>query len=149
HGNVFEAAPQPKSCKIAYTLAGKKAELQWDSTIGVHPELRCVSSYDTESAHVYVNEENEMAYEPPLLAYFRRLVEVCEELDTLLAGEIAAKASQKPVLPPEYTLTESGTWFDALTHLTTTMDVESRCFWSEELDKQFVASRQRLAEPSP
>jgi hypothetical protein len=92
YGDVFAAAPQAKSCKISYSLGTTKKDVQWTPTVGVHHELRTVSLYDTDCAHVYVNNESEVAYEPPLLSYFRKLVEVCEKVDGMLAAEIAASS---------------------------------------------------------
>jgi hypothetical protein len=56
HGNVFQEAREEKSCKIAFTSNGKKKEIVWTPEAGVHTELAAASLYDTDCAHVYVND---------------------------------------------------------------------------------------------
>jgi hypothetical protein len=80
YGNVFAAAQPAQSCKFSYSLGTTKHDLPWTPAIGVHADLRTIALYDTDCAHVYVNNENELTYEPPLLSYFRILVEVCEDV---------------------------------------------------------------------
>ena len=149
HGDVFAAAQQAKSCKISYSLGTTKKDLPWTPAMGVHSELRAVSLYDTDCAHVYVNNESEVAYEPPLLSYFRRLVEVCEKVDAMLAAEIAARDSCKPALPPEYALLAGGIWFSKISWQTSLVDITSKCAWNDTLEAQLGTLNQRLAETNP
>ncbi len=149
HGNVFASAQQAKSCKISYSLGATKKDLQWTPAVGVHTELRTVSLYDSDCAHVYVNDESEVAYEPPLLSYFRMLVQVCEKVDGMLAAEIAAKVTSKPALPPEYALTASGIWFSNISWQTSEGDMNSKCAWNDTLETELGTLSQRLAETNP
>lgn len=65
HGDVFTEAQPTKSCKIAYSLGSIKRDLVWKPPADAHADLRAIALYDTDSAHVYVNVENEVTYEPP------------------------------------------------------------------------------------
>jgi hypothetical protein len=149
HGDVFAAAQQAKSCKISYSIGATKKDLQWTPAAGVHTELRTVSLYDTDCAHIYMNDESEVAYEPPLLSYFRMLVQVCEKVDGMLAAEIAAKVTSKPALPPEYALTASGIWFSNISWQTSEVDMNSKCAWNDTLETELGTLSQRLAETNP
>jgi energy-coupling factor transporter ATP-binding protein EcfA2 len=149
YGDVFAAAQPAKSCKISYSLDNTKKDLPWTPAVGVHTELRAVSLYDTDCAHVYVNNENEVAYEPPLLSYFRRLVEVCEQVDRMVAAEIAAEVSSKPVLPSEYALATGGIWFNKISWQTSEADITSKCVWDNTLEAELTTLNQRLAETNP
>ena len=149
HGNVFEESSAEKSCKIVFTTGGTKKGLVWTPETGTHSELSAASLYDTDSAHVYVNEENEVTYEPPLLKLFRLLVEVCEKVDSSLASEIGAEVSLKPVMDSGLLTTTAGDWFDKISSDTLAAETALRCAWNDELEQQLVDLGQRLAESNP
>jgi len=149
YGDVFAATQQPKSCKITYSLGDAKKDLGWTPAVGVHADLRTLALYDTACAHVSVNNENEVTYEPPLLLYFRILVEVCEKVDAKLAAEIAAKVTSKPALPPEYALTTGGIWFNNINWQTSMADITTHCDWNVTLETELNTLNQRLAETNP
>lgn len=149
HGNVFESIQQPKICKISYSLGTTDKELPWTPTIGIHPDLRTVALYDMDCARVYVNSENEVTYEPRLLSYFRILVEVCEKVDEMIEAEILGKVSRKPILPPEYSMTLSGMWYDKITWQTSEEDINSKCSWNESIEAGLSMLNQRLLEKNP
>ena len=149
HGDVFAAVQQAKSCKINYSLGLAKKDVEWTPAVGVHADLRTVALYDTDCAHVYVNNENEVTYEPPLLSYFRILVEVCEKIDAKLAAEITAKATSRPTLPVEYAMTVGGIWFGRINWQTSEADITAKCDWSDTLEADLASLNQRLAETNP
>ncbi len=149
HGDVFAATQQPKSCKISYSLGSVQKDVGWTPAFGVHTDLRTVALYDTDCAHVYVNNENEVTYEPPLLSYFRILVEICEKVDTKLGAEIVAKVTIKPALPPEYAQMASGVWFANINWQTSEVDIAAKCVWTDTLEAELTALNQRLVETNP
>ncbi len=148
-GNVFETPHAEKSCRVRYTLGTDKREFLWTPDLGVHAELRGVSLYDNDCALVYVNNENEVAYEPTLLANFRKLVEACQALDNILAEDIAKKVSAKPLLPPDYALTVCGKWFSNLTRATAGSAVDAHCSWNDEFERELITLNQRVSEAHP
>jgi len=149
HGNVFTEIQKAKRCKINYSLGTTKKEVEWIPALGVHADLRTIALYDTDCAHVYVNNENEMTYEPPLLAYFRILVELCEKVDKMLLAEITAKVTSKPAMPPEYAMTVSGTWFGKVSWQISEVDIDAKCDWNYNLEIKLSHLTQRLTEPNP
>jgi hypothetical protein len=149
HGDIFKPKPEAQSCKVVYTSGGTKKELSWWPGAGINNELRNVCLYDTDCAHVYINEENEVAYEPALMTCFRLLCDACEQVENKLNAEIVAKPSSKPLFPSEYAATKSGSWYAKVDHLTTDLTINERCSWDDALEQDLVASNQRLAEPNP
>jgi energy-coupling factor transporter ATP-binding protein EcfA2 len=149
HGDVFATVQQAKSCKINYSLGTVKKDVEWTPAVGVHSDLRALALYDTDCAHVFVNNESEVTYEPPLLSYFRILVEVCEKVDAKLAAEITAKATSKPALPPEYVLTVGGIWFGKINWQTSEADIAAKCEWNDTLEANLDSLNQRVAEANP
>lgn len=148
-GDVFAPVQQAKSCKIKYSQGAAMKDVEWTPEVGANPDLRTVALYDTNCAHVYVNNENEVTYEPPLLASFRTLVAVCESVEAKLAAEINAKVTSKPTLPPEYAVTTCGKWFNKISWQTKEADITAKCAWNETLDAELRSLSQRLAEANP
>ena len=149
HGNVFEAATSAKSCKINFTSDGKKKEIVWTPESGVDPELAAASLYDTDCAHVYVNEENEVTFEPPVLKLFRLLVEACEKIDAALEAEKIKEVSNKPLMDAALGSTPSGEWYTRISRDTQTAEVLLRCAWDEGNEQELRLLSARLAEENP
>jgi energy-coupling factor transporter ATP-binding protein EcfA2 len=149
HHNVFASKSEEQSCTVQYTLGADIREFAWTPGCPAHAELRHVALYDNDCAHVYVNDENEVAYEPILLGHFRRLVEACEAIDKLLTAEIATKVSTKPLLPTAYATTVAGTWFTKLSHSPAATEIDQHCSWTEEQERELGTLNQRLSEQNP
>jgi hypothetical protein len=149
HGNVFEEATAAKSCKINFTSDGKKKDIVWTPESGVDSELAASSLYDTDSAHVYVNEENEVTYEPPVLKLFRLLVEVCEKIHRELAAEIAKAVSSKPVMDAALASTASGQWYNQINRDILPAEVVLRCACDDKKEQELKLLGARLAEANP
>lgn len=149
HGNVFEATPVEKRCTIRFSVNGTQKELSWTPASGVAEDLRAVAIYDTECAHVYIDDEHEVTYEPPILATLRQLVDVSTEIERRIASEIETRVSVKPNTPVEYAATENGKWYGNLNRDATQADIDLRCAWSAEYESTLVSLGQRLAEPDP
>lgn len=149
HGNVFNVSAEDKTAKISYSVATTEKAFVWTPRASVDKELRSISLYDASCAHVYVNEENEVAYEPALLSYFRTLVKICEAVDSAIAAEMAGEISSKPTLPADYVMTKAGEWFNKINGSTPQTDIDSFCAWNDSLEKEMVGLNQRLQEINP
>lgn len=149
HRNVFDSALSEQGCTIHYTLNDDGHKLAWTPSAGLQQQLRHVALYDSDCAHVYLNNENEVAYEPVLLGHFRKLVEACVALDASITAELQQNTSSKPLLPPEFASTTSGQWFNTLSHTTDPKTVDACCEWTVELEQELQKLIQRLAEPNP
>lgn len=126
-GNVFAAPSQDQECKIDYTCDGQDHELEWVSANGIINDLEDVAIYDTDCAHVYVDKEHEVSYEPPLLGLFRQLVDTCGQIDKVVSKEIESNVSTLPKLPKEYIGTDAASWFGKIDNTTSAVDVASHC----------------------
>ena len=105
--------------------------------------------YDNDCANVYVNQENEVTYEPALLGHFRTLVETCERLEAALVEDEKAKVSAKPSLPTEYAGTAAGLWFSQLTRSIDVDGVNTQCSWTDDDEHTLTAVHERIAEAHP
>lgn len=75
-GNVYVTGHQTQSCSLTVTSNEEIKEISWTPESGTLDELKTLHLYDTDCANVYVNEENEVAYEPWLLLFFSQLTDV-------------------------------------------------------------------------
>lgn len=149
HRNVFQPTDAEQSCTVAYTHGAEAKTLFWKADDDSHPDLRSVSLFDSDCANVYINEENQIAYEPTLLCYFRRLVEVCEHINTALRAEADSKTPTKPLLPVEHAQSAAGRWYGGLTHSVTDVAIDSHCLWNSDLDAEVAVLDQRVKETNP
>ncbi|MDO8544495.1 MAG: AAA family ATPase [Opitutaceae bacterium] len=147
-GNVFEATA-PQSCKIGYTVDGAAKDLAWRPADGLQAELAALEIYDTECGHVYISAENEVTFEPALLAFFQRLVDACAAVDKLIEADLAALPSKQPVMPAEYTTTTGAAWYGRIGVLTSAIDVKTRCEWLPTHKEQLEGLQARVAAKNP
>jgi energy-coupling factor transporter ATP-binding protein EcfA2 len=146
-GNIFVTGPQPQAAKLTFTEDAQTKAPQW--TGKPIPELQGVEIYDTACGLVYVNDENEVAFEPWLLRLFTQLTDACTTLSQRIQAQIARQASKKPVFPAEYTTTSAATWYANITGTTTAQEVDNNTAWTPEHEACLPETNRRLAETNP
>ncbi|HHV08023.1 MAG TPA: hypothetical protein GXX69_07395 [Firmicutes bacterium] len=147
--NVFDRTKYEQGCVFHISDSAGCNEINWNANGGVDDRLACVEIYDADCASVYVNDENEVTYEPPELLLFNQLISICDRVKEVLRSEKDKLICKKPTLPDEYSSTESGAWYLQLDHTTKDEDIETKCRWSKTLEEELVGVRQRLAEHNP
>jgi len=148
-GNVFKAEPTEQLCDITYTLDGQTKTITWRPPQGANADLRTCALYDSQRADLYVNEDNEVTFEPPLISLLRRLAKTCDQVKAAINSAMDRKVSKKPELPSELVQTISGRWYSTLTHKTSKEEVDKHCAWSKEDDESLENLKKRLLTPDP
>jgi energy-coupling factor transporter ATP-binding protein EcfA2 len=148
-GNVFNSSCLEQGCCFDIAMDSSTKEIEWIPKNGVLSELRSVELYDSDCANVYVNEENELSYEPWILSLFSKLTEVCDNVGQALKNEADQKNSQKPKLPDELNLTDVAAWYNKLSHKTKEQQINEKCLWTKELEDELSQIKQRLTEANP
>lgn len=148
-GNVFKAPPKEQTCDITYSLDGVDKQITWSPEDGPNDDLKTCALYDSARADLYVNEENEVTFEPPTISLLRRLAKVCDLVKASINDAIERKTTKKPELPDEYGGTVAGRWYDSLTHTTSKEEVDKHCTWTEEDEEDLKELKQRLKTPDP
>ncbi len=146
-GNIFAAGAQPQSANISYSFDNQQKTAAWSGQPVA--ELRGVDIYDTACGLVYVNDENEVAFEPWLLRLFTKLTAACENLSRRIEGKIQLRVSSKPPLPPTFAATTSGQWYSTLSATTATAEVDQKSTWAAEDETALNDLNRRLAEANP
>lgn len=147
--NVFDRESPAQSCKISYSKDGVAADCEWTPNVGVHPDLRAVSVYDTECASVHVNQENQVSFEPLALRLIRRLVEISDEIAHKLDAEVSALVARLPQIPKTYATMAAGQWYAKIEQSISHEEIEERCRWEEADQERLNQLRERAAQANP
>lgn len=92
-GNVFGPPDQQLGCTFKVLINQDTREIVWSPELGLNHDLKAIELYDTDSAQVYINEENESTYEPWLLSFFSQLAQACD------AGLRQSRTFRHPQVP--------------------------------------------------
>lgn len=147
--NVFGETSDKQGCIFNITNESTTKDIEWNSLLGVSDELRPIELYDSDCANVYVNDENEVAYEPWILLLFSQLTEVCDKIGQIIKNEASQLVSKKPKIPDSYVSSEIGNWYNKLSYETEQTEIYSKCIWPVELDKELLQIKKRLTEVNP
>ena len=148
-GNVFLQSKEETSCKFTCSTNGDKKDFVWEASVGPVEEMRAIQVYDKDSAAVYVDEENEVAFEPHVLHLFTALVDICGLVSQEMDREVQSNPSKLPVLPTEFVGTAAAAWYGTLKHRTTAEEIASHCAHRPESEAALVELNKRLAEEKP
>jgi len=145
------ASPKPASqgCRFTYKIDGASKELNWTIKDGVNPELASIELYDSACADIYINEENELTYEPGVLSLFALLTGICDKVGSAIDQELTSLVSCKQIIPTELLGTPSGAWYSKLNYGTSKKDIDDHCKWSPEDQEKLDEIITRIATSDP
>ena len=149
YGNVFDQQDADKGCSFKVRVGEEFKELNWSPETGVLEDIKTTEIYDTDCAHVYLTEENEVAYEPWILSLFTQLTDVCTHVGQKIKDEIDLSVSIAPALSGDLQGVANSSWYNNLNHQITQEDIDGRCTWNEKFEGGLTALKKRLAEPDP
>lgn len=139
--NIFDPEPSEQRATLTFKKNGSPITVEWSEN-GMLEELRTIDIFDTTLNQIFVNQESEVTYEPPVLAFFTKLITICEKVADVLKGEISQHPSKKPELPHQLSETPEAEWYTNLTADSQTSQISFTVEDRNELE-------QRLRTPSP
>jgi len=148
HKNVFSPEDTAQKAKVSFLKSSTPAEHEWVGS-GVCDDLCSVDIFDTSFGRVFMGSEDEVSYEPPVLSFFSRLIDVCEKVAAKLDAEAGALKSKMPSVPNALLGTTGSTWFEKISAITTTDDLDSHCSFSPENEKEIEDLQKRISVTSP
>ncbi|CAM3490130.1 hypothetical protein EDM52_19010 [Brevibacillus invocatus] len=148
-GNVYAKEQQPQECSLTITKNEKASEVHWTPEMGPINELSTLQLYDTDCANVYVNDENEVAYEPWLLKFFSQLTDTCIKVGQAVKQEMDSISLTKLTPPDGSSRTKSVMWLNNISDKTLSQDIDTRCSWIEADEFELNNKRQQIAETDP
>ncbi len=148
HGNVFLDTPVTKKAKVTFLKDTKLEEYKWTKD-GVCNELRSVDIFDSSFDSVFIKNAGEVCFEPPLLSFFNKLINICDEV----AKELNAKKDNlKPKIPkpPPHLSTSYGIdWFTKINHKTRRDEIDSNCSFTKKDETKLNDLEKRLSAQFP
>lgn len=148
HKNVFSAEEIAQKAKVSFLKISTPAEHEWAGS-GVCDDLCSVDIFDASFGRVFMGSEDEVSYEPPVLSFFSRLIDVCEKVAAKLDAEAGTLKSKIPSIPNSLLGSTGAAWVEKLSAKTTTEDVESNCSFSPENETELQDLQKRISETSP
>ncbi len=148
HKNVFSAGEIAQKAKVSFLKGNTPAEHEWAGS-GVCDDLCSVDIFDTSFGRVFMGNEDEVSYEPPILSFFSRLIDVCERVAGKLDVEAGTLKSKMPSIPNSLLGSIGAAWIEKLSAKTTPEDVESNCSFSPENETELQDLQKRISETSP
>jgi energy-coupling factor transporter ATP-binding protein EcfA2 len=148
HKNVFSPEDTVQKAKVSFLKSSTPAEHEWTGS-GVCEDLCSVDIFDTSFGRVFMGSEDEVSYEPPVLSFFSRLIDVCEKVAAKLDAEAGALKSKVPSVPNALHGSTGAAWIEELSAKTTPDDVESHCSFSPENETELQELQKRISVTSP
>ncbi|WP_320007149.1 AAA family ATPase [Maridesulfovibrio sp.] len=148
HNNIFSAKEVVQKAKISFLKNNSPTEHEWSGK-GVCKDLCSVDIFDTSFGRVFIGNEGEVSYEPPILSFFSRLINVCEKVASKLDTDSEALKSKMPSIPSSYVGSKGAAWVEKLSAKTSADEVEAHCSFTPENEKDRQDLLKRISEPSP
>ena len=146
--NVFSPDNTAQKAKVSFLKSNTPAEHEWAGS-GECDDLCSVDIFDTSFGRVFMGSEEEVSYEPPVLSFFSRLIDVCEKVAAKLDAEVGKLKSKMPNIPSALLDSSGAAWVEKLSAKTTTDDVEFHCAFSPENEKEIEDLQKRISVTSP
>ncbi len=148
HKNVFSSEDTEQKAKVSFLKNSIPSEHEWTGS-GTCEDLCSVDIFDTSFGRVFMGSEDEVSYEPPVLSFFSRLIDVCEKVAAKLDTGAGALKSKMPSIPNALIRTTGAAWIEKISAKTTTDDVESHCSFSPENETELQELQKRTSVTSP
>ena len=148
HKDVFSAENVAQKAKISYLKNGTPVEHEWTGS-GVCDDLCSIDIFDTSFGRVFMGKGEEVSYEPLILSFFSRLIDVCDKVTAKLNADAEALTSKMPSLPNDILDSAGGAWVKKLSAKTTADDLDFHCSFSSKNETELQDLQQRISVTSP
>lgn len=148
HCNVYKPGSIAQKACISFEQDGTAKSYTWSGQ-GTCDDLNSVDIFDTSFGKVFVSNEDEVSYEPPVLSFFSSLILACEKVASALEVEANRHPSKKPNIPVDKKTTPEGIWYESINAKTTPQDINKHCTFGSTDETEMQTLQQRLAEQAP
>lgn len=145
-GNVFEERNAPPEATITFLEDGDEKSVLWNKSL---KKKFPIQIYDTIEADRFVNKENEVIYEPKVLATITRMVRIYDQLSECydaVSCEIANKLVQIPHEVHGHTIIQE---FNGLSNMREVEAFAKKIIWNDDFENELVAISTGLKESDP
>jgi len=148
HPNVFKSDSIAQKASVEYTWDGQPEIYTWLGK-GSCEDLEDVNIYDTSFGKIYVDNDDELLYEPPVLSFLSSLILVCQKVGSALDIEDSRYQSKNPAIPADKRSTPEGQWYESLNVETKLEEINKYCTFNESDEAGMAMLQQRFAEKAP
>lgn len=144
-GNVYKNKDDLESAKaiISYKFDDQEKTYEWDGS-QISNDLSFVDVFDAKYGDVFLKNASEISYEPPILGFFSRIIEMLESLSKEINEKKNEIRETLIVAPLVYEDTEENKWYKSINASTTDEELNDRCSFTQEDEKKLGEYRQRL-----
>jgi energy-coupling factor transporter ATP-binding protein EcfA2 len=148
HPNVYKPSSAVQKACISFEQDGVSRIHTWSGQ-GVCDELASVDIFDASFGRVFVSNDDEVSYEPPVLSFFSSLILVCEKVAAALDAEANRHQSKKPNMSADKKMTPEGIWYETITAKTDSQTINKHCAFGDVEEAEIQTLQQRLSEQAP
>lgn len=143
--NVYTGDTSEQTAKISYIIGGDNKEYVWKNG-EYSDELKYCDVFDTKYSDLFLKGASTVTYEPPILSFYSKLVEMCEKVAEKIDSLIGSNPSKLPAFPNTLLFTKSGQWFTTITYKTKKEEIDTACAFTDENNKDLLNIQNRLLE---
>jgi energy-coupling factor transporter ATP-binding protein EcfA2 len=148
-GNIYSSTTELPQATFTYSLNGIDKTASWQDGVSC-PDLTAIDIFDSSFSGVFIKNATTVTYEPPILAFFSRLIESCEKIAGYFQSEISKISNSIiPHFSTNLIDTEVNHWLSSISSKTTASDVDKHSFLSDTEKVNRVGYAKRLAEQNP
>jgi energy-coupling factor transporter ATP-binding protein EcfA2 len=148
HNNIYKNSSSVQECTINIKVNEHPKTIIWGKHKGLDEDLRHLHIYDTNAATAYVNEKNEVEYEPFLLQLFSSIINLCGEVKLKIDKEKESKeiTLKRPKLPSRFATTSIGKWYENLAAENTQMEIIDNLNWDVGNERRLLILNKDLTK---
>ncbi len=96
HPNIHSENSGTPQANINFTVDNQSNTATWMQGTETTPQLSAISVFDSDTASIHVDEDNEVAYNPFPLELLKRLSKACQEIQHRISSERDKLEQQRP-----------------------------------------------------
>ena len=144
--NVYTGDTSEQSAKISYMIDGVKQQpYEWKKG-AYSEELKYCDIFDTKYCDLFLKSADTVTYEPPILSFFSKLVDMAESVSKRIESIINSNPTRLPVFPNTLLSTKASEWIINITYKTKHTEIDTFCTFSDEDSKELLRIQNRLVE---
>jgi energy-coupling factor transporter ATP-binding protein EcfA2 len=148
--NVFNANPVAKSCVIRLRRPdGTDAQHTWTDGAAPHDDLRGVHIFDSDVAHLYLQQALEASYEPRRLRFITQLIDIATAVSEELKRRIADQTQSAPQPPQHLAASKLAEWLRDLKLNISAEELNQKLEWTEADSARKANLEDALRQPNP
>ena len=145
-GNVFSEKPISAKANVVFSTDGTDHVVKWDKSCKTKYPLQI---YDTMVAKQFVDRENEVMYEPKLLAIITKMAKIYERISSVYKNSLQKTRDEFTFMQPELSEHTIIKEFEAISTVQQAQKFVKRYSWNESLEAELQAIIESLKEEHP